>query len=584
MQTILRYVKPYVLRICGNLFVKFTGTIMDLFLPWILAYMIDNVVPQKQVSLIVFWGAMMILCSFLGVTASVGANRMASAAARDVARTMRHDLFAKISYLSCAQIDNVSVPSLIARLSSDTYNVHRMVSSIQRIGVRAPILMLGGILMTFTLDPSLTLVLLGILPFAFLVIFLVSSRGIPLYTKLQGAVDSMIRVVRENATGIRIIKALSKGEYEKQRFAEANNDVTDREWKANLIMAITNPVMSIFLNLGLVVVIAAGAYRVNSGLTQPGVIIAFLSYFTIILNATLSITRMFVMLSRGSASGDRIGEILAMPEDIKITERDHADSPYHISFDNVSFSYHPIPGQEPLIGNISFNLKKGETLGILGETGCGKSTLIQLLLRFYDPLSGCIRIDGDDIRSIKPEELYTKFGIVFQKDVLFADTIKENISFGRDLGEEDFRRAVRCAQADEFIRSLEEGLDYNLSSRGTNLSGGQRQRLLIARALASRSRAPEILILDDSSSALDYRTDALLRRGLREEYRDSTIIVIAQRISSVMYGDHILVLEKGRITGYGSHEELMESCFLYQEIHQSQMGRTSDPRRLARAG
>ncbi|MCL2478778.1 MAG: SLC13 family permease, partial [Treponema sp.] len=421
---------------------------------------------------------------------------------------------------------------------------------------------------------------LACLPIAFIIIYLVSAKGIPLYTKLQQAVDVMIRVVRENATGIRIIKALSKGEYEKRRFAEANKDVSNREWKANVIMGITNPVMAIFLNLGLVFVIIAGAYRVNTGLTQPGVIIAFLSYFTIILNATLSITRMFVMLSRGSASGDRIGQILAMPEDLTIAEKDHVDTGSHISFENVAFSYHVIEGQEPLIAGVNFSLQKGETLGILGETGCGKSTLIQLLLRFYDPLSGFIRINGDNIKGIPAAQLYSKFGIVFQKDVLFADTVRENISFGRDLSDEDLRRAIKFAQAEEFIDTLEGGFDYNLSARGTNLSGGQRQRLLIARALASKTgQVPEILILDDSSSALDYRTDAQLRKGLREEYRGSTIIIIAQRISSVMYGDHILVMEKGRIIGYGNHEELMESCPLYQEIHQSQMGR-----RLASAG
>jgi ATP-binding cassette subfamily B protein len=246
----------------------------------------------------------------------------------------------------------------------------------------------------------------------------------------------------------------------------------------------------------------------------------------------------------------------------------------------VSFSYNRIPDQPPLIEDISYGLKKGETLGILGETGCGKSTVLQLLLRFYDPLSGCIRIDGDDIRGIPPEELYSKFGIVFQKDVLFADTVKENVSFGREMTEEDLRNAVRYAQADEFVNELEQGLEYDLSSRGTNVSGGQRQRLLIARALAKRNgKTPEILILDDSSSALDYRTDAELRKGLRAEFKDSTIIIIAQRVSSVKFADHIMVLEQGRITGYGEHDELMEACALYQEIYQSQMGR-----RLAHAG
>jgi ATP-binding cassette subfamily B protein len=558
----------------GGLSIKFFGTVMDLFLPWILAYMIDDVVPLKRITPICLWGGVMLLCSALAVITNVMANRMAAAVARDITREIRHDLFSKISLLSCAQIDAMTIPSLVSRLSSDTYNIHRMLSGMQRMGVRAPILFLGGILITLTLEPMLTLVLAATLPFSFLVVYLVSRTGIPLYTKLQGAVDTMVRVVRENASGIRIIKALSKEDYEKKRFAEANADLTSREWKANIVMGITNPAMFLFLNLGLVAVIAAGAYQVNAGQTQPGAILAFLTYFTIILNATLTITRMFTMFSQGSASGGRIAEVLALKEDLKLRERDHRshrtnESEYHIVFDNISFSYHPLPGQPPLLENISFALKRGETLGILGETGSGKSTLLQLLLRFYDVNAGAIRINGADIRGINGEELYTMFGVVMQKDVLFADTIRENAAFGRQFGNDDIERALTYAQAEHFVHSLEEGLDHNLSSRGTNLSGGQRQRLLIARALAAN---PAILILDDSSSALDYRTDADLRRTLAEHFRETTKIIVAQRISSILYADHILVLEQGRISGYGTHQELLESCPLYREISHSQMG------------
>ena len=585
MHTIIKYCKPYLLRMSGGLSIKFFGTIMDLFLPWILAHMIDHIVPLKQISLICLWGGVMIVCSFLAVSANIIANRMASAVARDVTRTMRHDLFTKISCLSCAQVDRITVPSLVARLSSDTYNIHRMVSSMQRLGVRAPILVLGGILVTLTLEPALTLVLLAVLPFSALIVYLISRKGIPLYAKLQQAVDTLVRVVRENASGIRVIKALSRGGFEKGRFAEANQDVTGREWKANIIMGITNPAMFLLLNLGLVGVIIAGAYQVNAGLTPPGVILAFLTYFTIILNATLSITRMFVMFSRGSASGERIAEVLNMSEELKIGERSHRDDGYHIVFENVGFSYQENPSGISLLEGISFSLKRGETLGILGETGCGKSTIVQLLLRFYDAQSGSIRINGDDIRGIPPEELYPKFGVCFQKDILFADTIGENIAFGRELSDEELRRAVRYAQAEDFVSLLGPGgssgiisskgtvgLGHNLSSRGTNISGGQRQRLLIARAVAAM---PEILILDDSSSALDYRTDANLRRTLRENFGNTTAIIVAQRISSVMQADHILVLENGRILGYGTHRELLESCIQYQEINQSQMGRRS---------
>ena len=346
--------------------------------------------------------------------------------------------------------------------------------------------------------------------------------------------------------------------------------MTSREWKANIIMGITNPAMFLFLNLGLVAVIIVGAFRVNAAQSQAGIILAFLTYFTIILNATLSITRMFVMYSRGRASGDRIAEVLALPEDLRLAGRDHVDNGFHISFEDVRFSYTSNPEQRNLLEGISFDLRRGETLGILGETGCGKSTILQLLLRFYDVEGGRIRIHGDDIRGIPPAELYSLFGIAMQKDVLFADTIRENISLGRELSEEELRRALRFAQAEEFVNGIAEGPDHRISSRGSNLSGGQRQRLLISRALA---KGPEILLLDDSSSALDYRTDAELRRALRKHFSNTTTIIVAQRISSVMNSDHIMVLEQGRIIGYGTHRELLASCPLYREISESQMGR-----------
>ncbi|MCL2092672.1 MAG: ABC transporter ATP-binding protein/permease [Treponema sp.] len=543
---------------------------MDLFLPWILAHMIDNVVPMNNIPFIIMWGGAMVVCSFFAWSGNIVANRMAAAVARDVTRSMRHDLFSKISHLSSSQIDKLTIPSLISRLSSDTYNIHRMVSMVQRMGIRAPILLLGGILITLTLDATLTLVLLAVLPFALVIVLYISRKGVPLYTSLQGAVDTMVRVVRENATGIRIIKALSKGDYEKERFFLANNEVTRRERRAAVIMGVTNPAMFILINLGLVGVIIAGAHLVNLGQSQPGVILAFLSYFTIILNATLSITRMFVMFSRGSASGGRVQEVLDQPEDLQVQDLCPVEEDYHVVFDGVAFSYQAGQAGEELLDGINFALRRGESLGILGETGSGKSTIVQLLMRFYDVSSGSIRIGGEDIRGISPDRFFPKFGVCFQRDVLFMDTIRENVDFGRDLTEEELRRAIRYAQAEDFVNSQAEGLDYDLSSRGTNLSGGQRQRLLIARALAAN---PEILILDDSSSALDYRTDANLRRVFRESFQDTTTIIVAQRISSVMHADHILVLEQGRIIGQGNHDELLESCQLYQEINQSQMGR-----------
>ncbi len=570
MKKIAAYLRPYLGRMSLGLLIKFIGTIMDLLLPWILATTIDHVVPTKSIPAILLWGGMMVVCSVVALVANIVANRMASRVARDTTRRIRHDLFDKIVRLSCRQVDGFSVPSLEARLTSDTYNLHQMIGMMQRLGVRAPILLLGGVLVTLTLEPVLTLVLLAVLPLIGFVIWRISKKGIPLYGELQKAVDRLIRSVREKASGIRVIKALSKEAYEKERFAAVNQEVVDRETHAAVTMAASNPLMNLFLNLGLTLVIVAGAYRVNDGLTQPGTIIAFLTYFTIILNAMLSITRMFVLYSKGSASAGRIAQVLDTPEDLLLLPEDRRETGAHIAFEHVSFSYNK---NRNALTDIHFSLARGETLGIIGATGSGKSTLAALLMRLYDPDQGVIRINGTNVASLPPEELHTRFGVVFQNDFLMEDTIAGNISFGRGLSEEDIAAAAAYAQAESFIEELEDGYAHRLTARGTNLSGGQKQRVLIARALAAR---PEILILDDASSALDYRTDARLRRAVGEHFEQTTTIVVAQRVSSVRQADHILVLEEGRMLGFGTHEELMDSCASYREIAESQMGGMAD--------
>jgi ATP-binding cassette subfamily B protein len=324
--------------------------------------------------------------------------------------------------------------------------------------------------------------------------------------------------------------------------------------------------MNLLLNTGLTLVILVGAYRVNAGTTEPGKILAFMSYFTIILNAMMAVTRIFVMYSRGSASASRIEEVLNMPVELTPIEKENVNEEEHIVFDHVNFSYQK---KENNLTDISFKLKRGETLGILGPTGSGKSTIINLLLRLYDADSGEIRISGKPVQSLTPEELYTKFGIVFQNDFVVAESIRENIAFGRSLTDDQIEAASQNAQAFEFISGLDDKFDHQVAARGNNLSGGQKQRLLIARALADH---PEILILDDSSSALDYKTDANLRKVLNEKYSDITTIIIAQRISSLMHADHIIILEDGEILGQGKHQELLESCDLYRMISENQMG------------
>lgn len=566
MRPIFPYLKPHVPKMTLGLVIKFFGTTMDLMIPWMLSYILDYVVPERSVKKILIWGGLMVLSAALALVTNVIANRMASAVARETTRSLRHDLFQKISYLSSRQIDYFSIPSLESRLTTDTYNVNQVIGMMQRLGVRAPILLIGGIAVTLTLEPVLTLVMVSVLPFITLVVWLVSRRGIPMYTKLQQGVDMMVRTVRENITGIRIIKALSKTEQEKEHFAQVNREVVRRESKAAITMGITNPMMNLLLNTGLTLVILVGAWRVNSGMTQPGTIIAFLSYFTIILNAMLSVTRMFVMYSRGSASAARIDEVLRAPEDLLLNDTAPKQEEEHIVFEDVSFSY---KGMSDNLSHISFRLKQGETLGIIGATGAGKTTIVNLLMRLYERSSGDIRIGGRPVDTIPSEELHQKFGVVFQNDVLFADTIRANIDFGRGLSEEQIYKAAKSAQAMEFINGLPEGMEHMVTARGTNLSGGQKQRVLLARALAGNS---EILVLDDSSSALDYKTDSMLRQALREDYSGMTTIVIAQRISSILHADHILVLEDGTSIGYGTHEQLMESCEVYRQISESQMG------------
>lgn len=571
MQTLIRYLKPYKWGIVIGTSIKFIGAIMDLLIPYLLAYMIDYVIPQKSPGLVYLWGGGMVFFSILAWVTNVYANQRASRVAADATREIRHDTFSKISYLSSKQMDEFTVPSLVSRLTSDTYNIHRFLGMIQRLGVRAPFLLFGGIIVTFTLEPVLTLIQVAFLPIICLIVYFVSKKGIPMFTDLHRSVDGLVRVVQENAVGIRVIKALSKTEYEKDHFKDINKEVSDKDEHATAVMSITGPCMNFILNFSVTLILIVGAYRVNAGVSQVGKLIAFENYVIIILNAMLSVTRIFMMYSRAASSADRIEEVLSSPDGLPIKPADDKESDYHIEFNDVCFSYNRVKNN---VDKLSFKLKHGETLGIIGSTGSGKSTVIQLLMRFYDPQSGDIRIDGSNINSISPEKLYSKFGVAFQNDILLADTIKENIIYGREgITDEDINSAIESAQANEFISGLEEGTMHKLTIKGANISGGQKQRVLISRALVGR---PEILILDDSSSALDYKTDAALRKAIHDNYADTTTIIVAQRISSIMNANQIIVMENGMVLGQGTHEELLKNCPVYMEIFKTQMGEKAE--------
>ena len=561
-----RYIHPYWGFIFLTVFIKLSGAVLELLIPYLMEIMLDHKVAAGALRDIYICGVLMLLCAAGCLGCNVLANRMSARSAGQITRAIRHDLFHKLQHLSAKQLDELTVPSAESRLTSDTYNVNQLLARVQRLGIRAPILLLGGIAMMLTMDAVLALILIGLLPIIAVVVYFVTKTSVPLYTRQQTVLDKVVRTVQENITGIRVIKALSKSEYEKQRFHAVNGELTATDIKAGLITAITNPVASLTLNLGLTLVVVIGAYRVNSGQILSGVIVAFLQYFIMILNAMLGITRIFVMWSKGEASANRVADVLVTPEDLTLLPEQEAETdPAHIEFRNVSFSYAGIGAN---IRNLSFRLEHGQTLGILGPTGCGKSTILNLLLRLYDADEGCVLIDGHDVRTIPHQKLRQKFGAVFQNDFLAEGTIADNIRFFRDLDDAALSRAAEDAQA-AFIKEKDGQMDAEVVVRGNNLSGGQKQRLLIARALAAD---PEILILDDASSALDYRTDSALRKALRQNYRNTTTVLVAQRISSMRHADLILVLDDGNVIGAGNHDTLMQTCEEYAYLARTQMG------------
>lgn len=623
MRFILSYVKKYRSMVALGMLIKLSAAMAELLLPYVLEHLIDDVAPQQKVSLVLLWGVVMLLLVVYVRQANVKANRTAVGVAKRSIYEIRRDLFWKSVNLSGGQLDEFGLPSLNSRMTSDSYNVQSFIQSCQTLGIRAPILLFGGISITLTMDVGLASILCVMAPILITAVVYISMKGIPLYEKVQKSVDDIVRIMRENITGIRVVKALSKEDYEMRRFEDANREMAHRDVKAGIIMALPGPVMTFLLNIGLTLVVIVGAYRVNDGVTQPGVILAFLTYFNMILMGVMGLNRIFMLMSKANASANRIAAVVNSADElvpIPMEEAGKTDRDGYIVFDHVAFSYGKVAnadtadgacdedgeggrqaadrgagdgqtadhgaGSGPIVDyaammkfdgqerqkcleDIDFVIKKGGSLGIIGATGCGKTTIINLLMRFYDADEGSIFIDGKDVRTYEKDELHRLFGVVFQNDVIFADSLKENISFGRDVDDEGLKLAAGDAMAREFIESYEDTYDHKAVVRGANLSGGQRQRVLIARALAA---APQILVLDDSSSALDYKTDAALRKAIREHHGDTTTIIIAQRISSIMALDDIIMLDEGKVIGHGTHDELLQSCPMYQEIYRTQMG------------
>lgn len=565
MKTVLGYLRPYAGRAACGVLIKFSAAVLELILPLLLANVIDVLVPARDLPAIWRTGGLMLVLAFGAAAGNILANRMAARVSMEMTRDLRRDLYHQIQHLPCARADRYSASSLVSRLTNDTYNIHQMFDKIQRGGVRAPMLVLGGLTLTFLLEPVLALVQFCVSLLTFLTIFLVTRRGVPFYGEAQSAVDTVVRILRENAAGVRVIKALASQRREQDRFEQANRRDRAAEERAGRVMALTNPITDLLLNLGLTLVVLVGAVQVNAGAMPAGQIVAFLTYFALIQSATLGIAKVFVRISKGVASARRIRQVLEEPPTQSLSGAD-AHRPELLGMEGATFSYH---GVEPDLADVSFTLQKGQTLGILGPTGSGKTTLVSLLLRLYDADSGIVWVGGQDVRYQTPRAVQDRFGVAFQSQSLIAGTIYENIAFLRDLPRQDVEAAVDTAQAREFVSRLPQGLDTPLELRGANLSGGQRQRLLIARALAGR---PEILVLDNADSALDYQTAARLWAALRRDFPRTTLVIISERVASVRDADCILVLEHGRIMASGRHQDLLVSAPRYRKMAELQMG------------
>lgn len=514
-------------------------------------------------------GGFMLLVAAVGMICSIAASFYSAKIAAGFGRLLRSKIFSHVSDFSLNEFDAIGTSSLITRTTNDITQVQQVLIMILRMMIMAPMLCIGGIIMAASMDLKLTLVLAVALPVLILAIALIVKSGLPLFKAMQIKLDTLNRVLRENLTGIRVIRSFNKIEHEKKRFDKANYDLTDTAIKVNKIMASLMPLMMIVLNLTSVAIIWFGGIRISNGHMQVGDLMAFIQYAMQIMFSLMMVSMMFVMIPRASVSAVRINEVLDMMADIKdpVQEVSGNGRKGLVKFQNVDFSY---PGAEiPALSNISFTMKPGEMTAVIGGTGSGKSTLINLIPRFYDTSSGKVLIDGVDVKDMNQKLVREKIGFVPQQAVLFTGTIAENIRYGKeDATDDEVRHAAEISQAADFINSMTDGYESIIAQGGTNVSGGQKQRLSIARALV---RKPKIYIFDDSFSALDFKTDAKLRAALKNETVDSTVLIVAQRVSTVMNADQIIVLDNGVISEIGTHKDLMKSSSVYREIVMSQM-------------
>ena len=569
MIKLLRLIKPYRISIALVSVLAFLQSLANLFLPTLMADIVDSGIVKGDTAYILRVGVIMLLITIGGTVCAVAGSFFSARIAIGFGKIIRQKIFTHVENFSLHEFDTFGTASLITRTTNDTTQVQQVIIMILSMLITAPMMAIGGVILAFSQDAALVWVLVAAMPVVAVVFLLIIRPAIPLFQVMQVKIDKLNLVLDEGLTGVRVVRAFDRNDYEHRRFDVANLDLTDTAIAVNRIVAFLMPTMLLIMNLTSVAILWFGSIRIDAGDMQIGALIAFLQYAMLILFAALMVTVMFVMLPRAAASATRINEVLDLVPEIKdpAQARPAGTQKGFVEFRNVTFSY---PGaEEPALSNISFSAGPGEVTAIIGGTGSGKSTLVSLIPRFYDVDEGRVLVDGVDVREMSQAELRAKIGFVPQKAVLFSGTIEENIRYGKqDAAKEEVLHAARISQAMEFIATMPQDFESVISQGGTNVSGGQKQRLSIARALA---RSPEIYVFDDSFSALDFTTDARLRAALRGETMGATVLIVSQRVGTVMDADRIIVLDEGRIDGIGNHQELMETCVVYREIVSSQL-------------
>ncbi|MDD5985129.1 ABC transporter ATP-binding protein [Turicibacter bilis] len=568
MLKLFKGLKPYWTLVIGVLVLVFISTMTDLELPDLMSDIVDTGIVQGDVSYILGRGGVMLLVALLGTVCTILTSYLSSKIGMGFSRDLRKKVFEKVESFSLTEINEVGTASLITRTTNDINQVQMVVIMMMRMMLSAPIMIVGALIMALRKDVELSKVILVVIPIIIVTIVIIAKFTLPMFQKMQDKIDKLNLVVRENLTGIRVIRVFNKVEAEQERFNQASLEVSRIATMANRLMGALMPLMMLILNLSIIAVIWFGGIRINDGDLMVGDLMAFIQYLTQVMFSLLMLTMMFVLIPRAQASAVRINEVLEMESPIQ--EPKEAIQPQlkgYVEFKNVSFGYEG--AEEYAISNISFVAKPGEVTAIIGGTGSGKSSILNMIPRFYDAAKGEVLVDGVNVRDMNQQELRSKIGYVPQKAVLFTGTIRDNILYGKeDATDEEVRHALEIAQATDFVSKMKEGIESPISQGGTNVSGGQKQRLSIARAIV---RKPEIYLFDDSFSALDFKTDAQLRAALKKETQDSTVIIVAQRVSTVMDATRILVMDEGHVVGMGTHEELLQTNEIYQQIVESQL-------------